>query len=215
MKKAKLLIATLAMSAVMATTALAGEWKQDQAGWWYQNDDGNYQTNQWFQDFDGTWYYLNESGYMLTNGTAPDGRQVGADGKWIEPITGETMSILKDAHNWLITDIWSKGYCDFSWYQYNGKDSTGSDIDIDYAYQIFKDNYKKLASYNLFINSLPSEYDSIKTAWNKCIVESNNLYHYYEEKGIVLGNDVNSDLFQQYMNAFSKYTREAAKKNKQ
>ena len=96
MKKARLFLATLSMSAIMCITAMAGEWKQDQTGWWYQNDDGSYQTNQWFQDFDGTWYYLNESGYMLTNGTAPDGRQIGADGKWIEPITGEFKAVLKE-----------------------------------------------------------------------------------------------------------------------
>ena len=98
---------------------MAGEWKQDQTGWWYQNDDGSYQTNQWFQDFDGTWYYLNESGYMLTNGTAPDGRQIGADGKWIEPITGEFKAVLKEVNNWIIGDVWNHGYCDFTSYEYD------------------------------------------------------------------------------------------------
>ena len=78
MKKAKLLLAVLGTSAIMSMTSFAGEWKQDTSGWWYQNDDGSYLANQWFQDFDGKWYYLNESGYMLTNGTAPDGRSVGA-----------------------------------------------------------------------------------------------------------------------------------------
>lgn len=53
MRKTKLFITTLAMSMVLSSTALAGTWMQDSAGWYYQNDDGSFPTNQWFQDFDG------------------------------------------------------------------------------------------------------------------------------------------------------------------
>lgn len=65
MRKARLLIATLAMSAVMATTALAGEWKQDQVGWWYQNDDGSYPQSV-LKKIDSYWYYFDNTGYMRT-----------------------------------------------------------------------------------------------------------------------------------------------------
>lgn len=75
-------------------------WKQDGTGWWYQNDDGTYTVNNW-QNIGGQWYYFNEKGYMatgwidwngkqyycdtpgghmLTNGSTPDGAEVGADG---------------------------------------------------------------------------------------------------------------------------------------
>ncbi|MFT4007369.1 MAG: hypothetical protein QM683_17730 [Lacrimispora sp.] len=50
----------------MSTAVLAGEWKQDSTGWWYQNDDGSYPVNAWFQDIDWKWYYFNNSGYMQT-----------------------------------------------------------------------------------------------------------------------------------------------------
>lgn len=83
MRKAKLLIATLAMSAMMASTALAGEWKQDQTGWWYQNDDGSYPISTW-QDIEGKQYYFGADGYMFYNTTTPDGKQVGADGALVE-----------------------------------------------------------------------------------------------------------------------------------
>ncbi len=213
MKKARLFLATLSMSAIMCITAMAGEWKQDQTGWWYQNDDGSYQTNQWFQDFDGTWYYLNESGYMLTNGTAPDGRQIGADGKWIEPIKGEFKAVLKEVNNWIIGDVWNHGYCDFTSYEYDGKDSTGSTIDIEYAYQIFVEKYKKKAGYNAFINSLSDDYSSLKTAWNKLSSESDKLYQYYEKNGIkITGNPQDTALFVQYREVFTDYAREAWKK---
>lgn len=65
MKKTKLLLATLAMSATMCMTAFAGQWKQDDTGWWYQNDDGSYSTNAW-QDIDGNAYLFDANGYMRT-----------------------------------------------------------------------------------------------------------------------------------------------------
>ena len=40
-----LLTACLSISTV--TTAFAGTWMQDAAGWWYQNDDGSYTINNW------------------------------------------------------------------------------------------------------------------------------------------------------------------------
>lgn len=83
-------------------------WKQDGAGWWYQNADGSYPANAWKQ-VNGRWYYFEANGYMasnkwingtyyvggdgamLTNTTTPDGYQVGADGAWIQTqLSGKT-----------------------------------------------------------------------------------------------------------------------------
>ena len=75
-------------------------WKQDNAGWWYQNADGSYPTNTW-KEISGAWYYFEGNGYMaankwignyyvgsngamLTNTTTPDGYQVGADGALVQ-----------------------------------------------------------------------------------------------------------------------------------
>lgn len=82
MKKAKLLIATLCMSSIMSMTAMAGQWKQDSIGWWYQNDNGSYPANQWLE-IDGKQYYFDSNGYMLHDTTTPDGYKVGSDGAWI------------------------------------------------------------------------------------------------------------------------------------
>lgn len=68
------------------STAFAGEWKSDNTGWWYQNNDGSYPTNTW-QWIDGNGdgvsesYYFNENGYLLTNSTK-DGYTVNSDGAW-------------------------------------------------------------------------------------------------------------------------------------
>ncbi len=69
-------------------TAYGGTWRQDASGWWYQNDDGTWPANGWFTDIDGKSYYFNESGYMLSNTTTPDGKKVGADGALIQAVTG-------------------------------------------------------------------------------------------------------------------------------
>lgn len=81
MRKAKLLLTTLAMSMLLSSTALAGAWQpQDNGQWTYQNDDGSFATG-WIED-GGKSYYLDANGIMLTNTTTPDGYYVGADGAW-------------------------------------------------------------------------------------------------------------------------------------
>ena len=47
MKKMKVFITSVLLSSALSITALAGEWKQDDIGWWYQNDDGSYTTDTW------------------------------------------------------------------------------------------------------------------------------------------------------------------------
>lgn len=88
MKKNIVKVLTLAtlLSAFSPLTSFAGEWKSDNNGWWYQNDDGSYPKNTW-QWIDGNKdgisesYYFNENGYLLTN-TTKDGCTVNGDGAW-------------------------------------------------------------------------------------------------------------------------------------
>jgi len=77
----KLVAVAAAMVVMMAMPAYAGEWKQDTTGWWYENSDGTYLDNQW-EWIDGKCYYFGADGYMLTNGTAPDGSTVNEKGEW-------------------------------------------------------------------------------------------------------------------------------------
>ena len=87
MRKVKLYLAVMALSGVMCFTSFAGEWKQDGQGYWYQNDDGSYPVNQW-KDIEGKQYFFGENGYMLSNITTPDGKQVGSDGAMVVTQTG-------------------------------------------------------------------------------------------------------------------------------
>lgn len=88
-------------SLVSKTGTVDGEWKKDDAGWWYALASDGYAKNQWakignmwylfdqkgymctgWRQIDGTWYFLHESGAMAVNQTTPDGYQVGTDGAW-------------------------------------------------------------------------------------------------------------------------------------
>lgn len=88
MKKNIVKVLTLAtlLSTFYPLTSFAGEWKSDNNGWWYQNDDGSYPKNTW-QWIDGNKdgisesYYFNENGYLLIN-TTKDGYTVNGDGAW-------------------------------------------------------------------------------------------------------------------------------------
>lgn len=90
MKKRWLITGTLSAGLVLAgaPAALAGEWKQDARGWWWQNDDGTYPVNAWQwldgnQDQTAECYYFNEFGYLLTDTVTPDNYVVNANGAWV------------------------------------------------------------------------------------------------------------------------------------
>ncbi|WP_143321620.1 hypothetical protein [Clostridium sp. HBUAS56010] len=83
MKKLYVFLASSILSCVLSITAFAGEWKQDNSGWKYYNDN-SYIENSW-KEINGQWYYFNERGYMLSDTTTPDGYAVGKSGEWIQP----------------------------------------------------------------------------------------------------------------------------------
>lgn len=78
----KTALTTVAILTATSMISFAGEWKQDNAGWWYQNGDGSYPVSSW-KEVNGKQYYFDANGYMLHDTTTPDGYQVGADGAWI------------------------------------------------------------------------------------------------------------------------------------
>ena len=65
----------------LTTPVFAAEWKQDETGWWYQNDDGSYLKDGW-NWIDGRCYYFDRAGYCLLDTVTPDGYTVDASGAW-------------------------------------------------------------------------------------------------------------------------------------
>lgn len=66
MKKGMRLVLGISLSIVMSFTSFAaGQWQQDNSGWWYQNEDGSYPASI-LKQINGTWYYFDNTGYMKT-----------------------------------------------------------------------------------------------------------------------------------------------------
>ena len=81
MKKAIAIVIATATMASQAMPTFAAEWKQNEIGYWYQEDNGSYPTNSW-KWINGRCYYFDSNGYMLANTTTPDGYTVDATGAW-------------------------------------------------------------------------------------------------------------------------------------
>ena len=90
----KIFAAAAVMTLLAATPVFAGTWQQDQVGWYYTYDTGDYAQNA-LLEIDGAKYYFDANGYMVTgwrnlNGEwtyfYPDGRLargwVQDGGKW-------------------------------------------------------------------------------------------------------------------------------------
>lgn len=71
------------LSVATSMIVLAGEWKEDETGWWYEEDDSTFPKNQW-KEINGKQYYFDGNGYMLHDTTTPDGYKVGTDGAWVD-----------------------------------------------------------------------------------------------------------------------------------
>ena len=95
----KTFMAALTITTSMTMVSFAGQWQQDQIGWWWQEDNGSYPVSQW-KEIGNEWYYFNSAGYMAENQWrgdyylgadgamlkdcwTPDGYYVGPDGKWV------------------------------------------------------------------------------------------------------------------------------------
>ena len=93
-----------AMTLSASLTALAGTWKQDHIGWWWQEDNGSYPVSTW-QWIDGNndgiaeCYYFDNLGYCLLNTTTPDGYTVNADGAWTVNGIIQTKSVTIQYNN--------------------------------------------------------------------------------------------------------------------
>ena len=107
----RIIAAGLSCLLVISTSmpAFAGQWKQDNIGWWYQDDNGSYPTSTW-RWLDGNndgiaeSYYFGADGYILTNTTTPDGYTVNVDGAWtVNGIVQTKQVSLSDKSNDKVT----------------------------------------------------------------------------------------------------------------
>lgn len=100
MKRFRLFLTSVLLCMLMTISSLAGSWKSDAVGWWYECDDGSYYVNSWNWidgNFDGIaeCYYFDSNGYCLMNSVTPDGCFVDANGAWIVDGTVQTKNVLE------------------------------------------------------------------------------------------------------------------------
>ena len=89
-------------------------WKNNEKGWWYVDENGNYPCSKW-QKINNTWYYFDADGYMAANEWV-DGCWCGADGANSYEGIG---SWSHDSNGWWFED--SLGwYPTASWQRING-----------------------------------------------------------------------------------------------
>ena len=75
-------------------------WKSNATGWWIEDTDGWYPTNQW-QKIDGIWYFFKPDGYMASN-EYYNGYWFNADGSWDDKYL---LSWKSNSTGWWVEDI--------------------------------------------------------------------------------------------------------------
>ena len=91
------------LSSLFVMISYAGQWKVDEKGYWWQEDDGSYPVNTWRwidgnQDGVSECYYFDGNGYMLSNATTSDGNQVNENGAWTVDGIVQTESVALDTN---------------------------------------------------------------------------------------------------------------------
>lgn len=147
MKKKLFAVAlTAAMTAAMGMTSFAGQWLQNDTGWWWAYDDGTNPVNEWLwldgnQDGIYECYYFGSDGYMYANRTTPDGYQVNSDGAWIVD-GGVQLKYEED----MSTD--SEDEEDYSYSNYDRENLVGSyEAEDGSFYELFEGEGTNLAAF--------------------------------------------------------------------
>ncbi|WP_432627708.1 hypothetical protein [Brotaphodocola sp.] len=131
MKKSKLVITTVLVSSLLTMVSYAGQWKADEKGYWWQDDDGSYPVNTWRwidgnQDGVSECYYFDGNGYMLSDTTTPDGNQVNESGAWVE--NGEIVQLQNSQTKVSVEEIEEK------YYDYLGTLEKSESVRFDFVY---------------------------------------------------------------------------------
>ena len=115
-------------------------------------------------------------------------------------------SKLTEIDNYIIGDIWNRGFCDISHYLSDGKGSTGESLDIDFTLLQLDNAYKRKKDYDQYIEGLnPNEFSNIKSIWSMLSTETDILYNKIKGKKVVPNDSsygFDTGKFSQYMTAF-------------
>lgn len=87
-RKAFIAVTAIMITFGMSFSASGAGWQKDETGWIWQKEDGSRISGQWEwldgnEDGIAECYYFDQTGYMQSGGTTPDGYMVNAEGAWI------------------------------------------------------------------------------------------------------------------------------------
>ena len=126
-----------------------------------------------------------------------------------EGVTGEstqpavnTETKLLEIRNWVVSDIWNDGICDISHYYYDGKNSCGETMDIEFTISQLSKEVERKVEYDKFMSELPDEYRELSEIWLKLTEQIDILYADILKQGTDIGGELDTGLFQQYFDAF-------------
>lgn len=139
-KLIKVFVAASLLSISVASTAMAGTWKQGSDGWRWKEDDHTYTASAWKwidSDKDGMaeCYYFNEDGILVTNTMTPDGRTVNEDGAWTE----DGIVRLRAANPSVAVQMKKKGAVLYKDADKKSSSLPGQDINADIAMNLYYD----------------------------------------------------------------------------
>lgn len=111
MKRKTLVILTVVGMLSTSMTSFAGEWRKDEVGWWWLNNDGTYPINEWKwidgnKDGVSECYYFGSDGYILMD-TVIEGYQVTSDGSWV--VDGKTMTKVTEIKSQVEESAYTRG----------------------------------------------------------------------------------------------------------
>ncbi|MDK2965421.1 hypothetical protein [Lacrimispora sp.] len=137
-KLMKVFAAASLLSLSIASTAMAGTWKQDSEGWRWKEDDHTYTASAWKwidSDKDGMaeYYYFDDNGFLVTNAKTPDGRTVNENGAW----TDDGIIRLRAANPSTALEMKKKG--ELLYHEADKKSSSlpGQDINADINLDVY------------------------------------------------------------------------------
>lgn len=92
-------------------------------------------------------------------------------------------SMLMDAYNWVVSDLWNDSFCDIYHYVEDGRNAVGREMDIQTSIENADKAIKKSDLYDDFINSLnKKDYKELKSKWDDIRNEIDMLYARIKEE---------------------------------
>lgn len=94
----------------------------------------------------------------------------------VPAVTLPPLTVLDELVNFIIVDVWNKGFAEFHYYSKNGKNSVGEKMDIQATMERLAVAMAHKKESDSYIAGLGAEYDDVKKVWAPLSQETDSLY---------------------------------------